>query len=70
MTRCARLTTAPLASSCQTTARDRLDTAPATISVLSEIVDAVAGAVEVDVDGGSGVDRRAQSDGLWCARCL
>ena len=30
----------------------QLDTAPATISVLSEIVDAVAGAVEVYVDGG------------------
>ena len=30
----------------------QLDTAPATISVLSEIVDAMAGAVEVYVDGG------------------
>jgi isopentenyl diphosphate isomerase/L-lactate dehydrogenase-like FMN-dependent dehydrogenase len=33
----------------------QLDATPATISILPEIVDAVAGAVEVYVDGGSGV---------------
>jgi isopentenyl diphosphate isomerase/L-lactate dehydrogenase-like FMN-dependent dehydrogenase len=46
----------------------QLDTTPATISILPEIVDSVAGAGEVYVDGGDPAwDRRAQSDGLWRA---
>ena len=49
---CLPSNTVPPGLSFPTTARRQLDTTPATISVLPEIVDAVGGKVEVYVDGG------------------
>jgi isopentenyl diphosphate isomerase/L-lactate dehydrogenase-like FMN-dependent dehydrogenase len=49
----------------------QLDTTPATISVLPEIVDAVAGGVEVYVDGGFGVGPTCSKRWLMVrGRCL
>jgi isopentenyl diphosphate isomerase/L-lactate dehydrogenase-like FMN-dependent dehydrogenase len=48
----------------------QLDTTPATISILPEIVDAVAGAVEVYVDGGFGVGPTSSKQSLMArGRC-